>query len=73
MTADVWGMGYRTGVLVADKETGALGLTVSKEGRTFTVRGLGGGDLWKVDLSRLRLANDEERAGLGIAPRSVSR
>ncbi|MCC3766319.1 hypothetical protein [Streptomyces sp. UNOC14_S4] len=69
-TATPW-EGYRTGVLVADKETGVLGLTTGRNDRIITVKGLGGTAQWRADLSRLRIATDKERAGLGLAPRDV--
>ncbi|GAA0375528.1 hypothetical protein [Streptomyces blastmyceticus] len=72
MTAThAWGTGYRFGVLVADRESGALGVTKSLDGRTYTIKGVPGGKEWTADMSRLRLATTEERATLGLSPRSM--
>lgn len=66
-----WGTGYRSGALVVDKETGAVGVTQGAAGRIYTVKSVRDGSLWTAHSSRLRIATAEERAELGISPRGV--
>ncbi|MEU2873808.1 hypothetical protein ABZ769_32170 [Streptomyces olivoreticuli] len=66
-----WGMGYRSGALVVDKETGAVGVTQGVTGRIYIVKSVQDGSSWTAHSTRLRIATTEERAKLGIGPRSV--
>ncbi|MEU7106679.1 hypothetical protein ABZ951_16710 [Streptomyces sp. NPDC046215] len=60
--------GYRSGTLVADMDTGRVG--VLHVGGDYSVTVKTGAETWvPARHDRLRLATDEERRALGLGPR----
>ncbi|MCQ8769637.1 hypothetical protein [Streptomyces telluris] len=70
--AALW-TGYRPGALVVDMDTGRMGVmqALTKDG--YPIEPVGeSGDRWTVrSMSRLRLATNDERRAIGLAPRSA--
>lgn len=58
--------GYRSGTLVADMDTGRVGVLHVGGDYSLTVKTRA--ETWVPSPDRLRLANDEERAALRLAP-----
>lgn len=63
-----WGTGYRSGALVVDKETGAVGVTQGRAGRIYTVKSLEDGSLWTAHSTRLPLPRPRSAPSSGSAP-----
>ncbi|MEV5142038.1 hypothetical protein AB0K71_33265 [Streptomyces syringium] len=62
--------GFRSGTLVVDEDAGRMG--VLHVAADFSLRIVSKGDEWTPrDVSRLRVANDAERAAVGLGPRKV--
>ncbi len=63
-----WG-GYRHGRLVKDEATNQFAVTLSCDGGTYTLAGVGGATgEWKASTESVRRATDEERGTLGLSP-----
>ncbi|MGA5130882.1 hypothetical protein ACPCTO_13835 [Streptomyces olivoreticuli] len=73
-TTTLWGStGYRSGALVVDKGTDAMGVMHGPRDDGFLIRGVGDhhGEEWTAPMRRLRVATSAERRTLGLAPRST--